>query len=349
MLTRRTSLTKKTFIILIAGLLIYVLFLVFFVDIDSIISAAQQAYLEVYLMAFIVAVGTIFFHSLTWWYLLQSLTIKTSLRKVLSFIWIGNLVDILVPAESISGEVMRGYLMSRELAGNTGAITASIISHRLIYTAISLVGFVIGSTVFTLRHNVPPSVLGLIIIITVLAAASLILLCLLCVKREIAWKLLDSLIVLLDRILRGRLHLSQLKPKIVRNLDAFYESMNTLSGHPSELSRPIVFSFGAWISKLIITYLVFLSLGIDVSLSSIVVVFSLIDTLQTIPIGIPGEVGVIEIVMTGLYVAIGVPLSISATATILIRIVTMWFILIVGIVLLQFTILPNESENYNDA
>ena len=50
----------------------------------------------------------------------------------------------------------------------------------------------------------------------------------------------------------------------------------------------------------------------------------------------PGEVGLVEIVMTSLYGLLGVPVGISAAATVLIRVLTVWFRLLLGFVAVQW-------------
>ena len=45
--------------------------------------------------------------------------------------------------------------------------------------------------------------------------------------------------------------------------------------------------------------------------------------------------GIVEIAMTNLYGLLGVPLDISAAATVLIRVLTVWFRLLLGFVAAQ--------------
>jgi len=71
-------------------------------------------------------------------------------------------------------------------------------------------------------------------------------------------------------------------------------------------------------------------------LSAIVIVYSITVGIQTIPIGIPGEVGIPEIVMTTLYTLLGVPIAMSAVATLLIRVLTLWVKLLIGGVVVQW-------------
>lgn len=335
MFKEKVSLKKKSVSVLVAGLLAFVLFLYFFVDMGAVVTTIQHANPVYYLLAFIAAVVNMLFHSLIWWRLLGLLSIRVSFQKVLSFIWIGSFVDILVPAESVSGEITRAYLMSKDSGGNVGRIAMSVIGHRVLSTTISLVGLIAGSTLFTLRHEVPKLVLSLIVTITVCTAASLVFLLLLCFKRQISQKIVDSLLSFLDFIFRGRWRLARLKPKARRTLNAFYEGIKTLGDHPRSLAWLITFSAAAWVFNLLITFFVFISLGTETPLSTIVVVFSLTNALQTVPLGIPGEVGLIEITMTSLYTVLGIPFTVSAAATILARVVTLWFKLFVGVIMVQ--------------
>jgi uncharacterized membrane protein YbhN (UPF0104 family) len=78
-----------------------------------VIHAINSADIKLYSLAFIAAIANIIFHSLTWRNLLDNLSIKTSFQRIYLFIWVGQVVDILVPAESISGEIARGYLLNR--------------------------------------------------------------------------------------------------------------------------------------------------------------------------------------------------------------------------------------------
>jgi len=44
-----------------------------------------------------------------------------------------------------------------------------------------------------------------------------------------------------------------------------------------------------------------------------------------LPVGIPGMIGVVETVMSTLYTVMGVPPNLSVAATLMIRVVMLWF------------------------
>ncbi|MCW4042045.1 MAG: flippase-like domain-containing protein [Candidatus Bathyarchaeota archaeon] len=335
----RRYLTKKSLLVLIVGISAYFVFLFFYTDVGAIISALQSADLGLYLLAFGAAVANMLFHSLTWWNILDNLKIKSTFRNIFSFMWIGHLVDILVPAESVSGEIARVYLMNRSLNGagarsvnnSTGRIVTSILSHRIIYTGISLIGLIGGSILFELNYGVSQPLASLIVVMILGASFSLLLFVLVSFRKTLAWRVVNALLRILGFVTRGRLDLDDLTPKARSVLDAFHEGFHLLRERSWTLIIPVGFSVMAWLLNLSITYFALVALNVDVPLSAIIVVFSIIDALQTIPVGIPGEVGVIEIAMTALYTALGVLPAVSATITILVRIVTMWFKLLVGI------------------
>ncbi len=86
----------------------------------------------------------------------------------------------------------------------------------------------------------------------------------------------------------------------------------------------------SWFFSLSIPYLVFYSLGHPVSWSIIIVTSAIFLAVKAIPIGVPFEVGLPEAVMTTLYISMGIYGPLAATATILVRIITLWFRFFIG-------------------
>jgi uncharacterized membrane protein YbhN (UPF0104 family) len=69
----------------------------------------------------------------------------------------------------------------------------------------------------------------------------------------------------------------------------------------------------------------------------ILVTSAIVLAVKSIPVGVPFEVGLPEITMTTLYsVGFGVPPGIAATATILSRLITLWFRFFIGFLAQQW-------------
>ena len=86
------------------------------------------------------------------------------------------------------------------------------------------------------------------------------------------------------------------------------------------------------------SFLVFVSLGYPIHFNFVIIVYSISVAIRSIPLGIPGEVGVMEVVMTTLYTAfLGIEfVSLCAAATVLIRVLTVWFRLFIGFMAVQW-------------
>ena len=354
MIPERRKLARRFLPFLLIGLLVIVCYLYFFVDIQEMIALLRSVNPLYYSLAIIALLLDTLFFSLTWHYFLDSLSIKVPFRKTFLFVWAAKFVDILVPAESVTGDISKAYLMSRETGEterNTGKIAASLVSHRILGT-VEVLGSLLISCLFffVLRYKIPEElVLGVsisnwIILVTLGTAVTLFFLLALALKEEITRKLMDSLFKLVVFISRGRWRLTGLKSKVQIALNAFHYAIKVLGRHPSSLARPVVFSLMSWLFSLLISSLVFFSLlGRPIHFGIVVIVYSLSCAIQSIPLGIPAEVGLTEVVMISLYTAFlrGTPGvldvgALSAAATFLIRILTVGLRLFIGFVAIQW-------------
>jgi len=319
------------------GLLIFVGYLYFFVDIPEMLTIIQRIDLFYYSLAVIVLLLNMLAYSLTWQYFLRSLSVNVPFRKTFLFTWIGVFVDLLIPAESISGDVSKAYLMTKESGENAGKVVASVMGHRILSMTITLSTLIISSlSLFILQYELPAFASNLILLVALGTAISLIFIVFLSIKEQLTQKLIDLLLRFSAFILRGHLKLTSLRSKAKKALSAFHQSIEVLGRNPRNLIRPMFFSIASWFLSVLLSFLVFVSLGHPVSFVLLTIVSSISVSIQNIPIGVPGEVGLVEIVMTSLYGLLGVPVGISAAATVLIRVLTVWFRLLLGLVAVQW-------------
>ena len=337
MIPEKRVLTKRTLPFLLLGLLIFVCYLYFFVGIPELFGVIQRISPFYYSLAVVLLFLNNLSYALAWQYFLRPLAIKVPLKRTFLFVWIGALVDILIPAESISGDASRAYLMSRESGENTGKVLASIVSHRILSIVITLSSLILSSlSLFILHIAVEAFVLNLIVLIMFGTAISLVFVFLLIFKEQLTRKTIDVLLRFLAYISRGRMQLAKLRASAQKILKAFHKSMEVFSKNPRSLLQPVVFSLVSWFLSVLLSFLVFASIGYTVNLGVLVIVYSIICSLQTVPIGIVAGVGPIEIIMSSLYTLLGVPLNVSASATVLTRILTIWFKLFIGLVAFQW-------------
>jgi uncharacterized protein (TIRG00374 family) len=327
-LARRTAA-----LLIVVGIFIFILYLRLFVPFGEVLSAFDHANLAFYSLAFGALILSVAFAALTWQFFLRMLSIKSAFLKAFQFIWVGYFVDLLIPAESLSSDISRIYLMSKQSGENAGKVTASVLAHRILATVISFSGLVVSSLYFILVYNPSAILTGFIAFI---AGVSMILLtCLIyfSTRRKTTERIVNWIVNLAKRLSRGHWNLENLKSQAMRMLESFHEGTASLGTQPAALAFPIAFSILSWFFDLLIVVFVFLSLGVlgmNISFSAIVIVYFITVGIEDIPLGIPAHLGIMEIAMTSLYTLFGVPIGLSAVATVLIRAITFWVRMLIG-------------------
>jgi uncharacterized protein (TIRG00374 family) len=324
--SNRPKLTRKTILLPIVGLAVFFLYiLIFNVDIPEIIATAETADPLIFSAAIAVSLAEVFFYAVSWRSILNYLQVKISVMSSYLFVWYGTFMDIIIPAESISGEVCRVYLVNREQSGTGGKVVASVVTQRLIGMGMNVTFLVAGITLLFTDTAVNPIIFNLILFFTVSIAAIMLLLLLVSFKETWSRKVITSLVRVGEFLTRGRWkQLDRIKEEALTDAAIFHGSMKELIRRPQTLVVPSTLLAINWICSLSIPYLVFLSLGYAIPWSVVFITGSIVVAVKSIPIGVPFEVGLPEITMTTLYTAMGIPAGLSATATILSRIITLW-------------------------
>lgn len=338
----RNIILLRTVPFLAIGLLIFVAYLVLFVNIDEMVHVIRNTDVVIYLSsAVMLFIGTIFF-TLTWQYLLFPLSVKIPMKKAFVFVLVGVFADLIIPAESVSGEIVKTYLVSNESDVNPGKVVASLVGQRIMGTITTTVILFIGFLgLLALNFAISGLMLQILTVITILSAFAFVFLVVLCVKEKWTEGLVIRLMHFIGKISRGRFKLERFQARVIDAMRAFYESMRVFSSKPKRLVLPAVFNVSSWISSFLVVFLVFISIGyletnLTVFLLKIVVVYTLLVAIKSIPLGVPAEVGLPEIVMTTMFTLLGIPPSISAAATFLTRILTVWVNLFVGFAAVQW-------------
>jgi uncharacterized protein (TIRG00374 family) len=273
---------------------------------------------------------------MSWNELMKALSIKISIKKSFIYCWLGLFIDLVVPFETISGEVARVYLAHRETGDPPGKIIASVAGHRIITTFIAL-GSLLFSSLFILKRNIGVEII-LLMLVTISGSIFLIAILLyLSLKEDAAEKLINFLIKTAELLTRSKINFSEIREKAKRNLSYFCDGFKSFGVNLKALVKSVSYSFIAWLFHLSIYFLVFYALGfsgISAKVYETIVVYSVSMAVQTTPIALP--LGLVEVVMTSLYALLGVPIAISGTATLLIRIITFWLQIMIGYVIAQF-------------
>ncbi len=338
------KLSWKTVVLPILGLVGFFLYIYLFqVDIIGILSTAKSADPLIYSVALVFGLLEVLFFTISWLVLTKHLGIKLGIVRAYLYVWYGIYVDTIVPGESISGELTRAYLCTRDKCGPFGKVVASLFAHRLLGMVLNVVALIIGIVLLTFGGNVNPLVFNAIIIVAAGIIAIIGLMIILSVKHQWTLKIINFTTGLAHKIARGKWNISKLKDQAVEITEHFHDSMTEFRHTPKAIAGSLVLLIVSWFFSLSVPYLVFMSLGHPVSLSIIIVSSAIFLAVKATPIGVPFEVGLPEAVMTTLYISMGIYGPLAATATILTRIITLWFRFFAGLASQQWLELKAPS------
>ncbi len=231
-------------------------------------------------------------------------------RKESFMIFMSGLSLSITPGKM--GEVIKSYFLKKQYGYSVATTAPMVFADRLtdmvslvILASIGSIGFHQGQTVIWITAGLVAVLLLMIII------------------RPIG----EGIIQLLSRwqLLRPRVH-------ALRELyDAAYALLR-----PKRLLVPILLSVFAWGCEAVGLYVVFLGLGVPQGVLPALFIYSF-STIAGAVAMLPGGLGVTEGAITGLLRVLSVAPAVAALATVLIRLATLWFAVVLGTVFLVVT------------
>lgn len=308
---------------LILGMVILAIYL-YFVGFWNVVAVISKLDLRIALVAVAIDVFCIGLLALSW----KVLLVGRGIGFLLSYeiILVSMFGDMMIPTGSISGELMRISLTNKRTGKSIGEVTCSVLLHRLLL--IVTFGLVLGVAFLFLAVSDMASV-AQIIVFGAIAAGS-ILLGLLGLFVAFNMRRFDGLIgrwserlIRAIKFIKRDVETEKVRGKILEGQANFEQAICLLRKRYIIASTLIMLI--RWFLVALIPYLMFLSLGYPVKYEFILIIALFISMVNLMPIGIPGLVGVMEVAMTAIFIAFGIPADIAASATLLTRLVVFWF------------------------
>lgn len=313
--------TKKWIIIsALIGYVMLLFFLFFFIDIGKLFSVLGSVNLSIYLLALICVVVSITFHTLVWFQLLNSVSIKLGFRRTYVLYWVGVFVDNLIPG-GWSGDLLKAYLLSRDPELDTGRAVASVVAKNVYEAIFNLGSMILGLILLLLNYNLPDN--GILLAIggiMVLLTLPLVILLVVSFKPEGAKRVLSFLIRLLPEGGK-RWNLVTLQANMEEAVDNYHEGMQLLLENPRMLFKPMILSFFAWGFEVVTLLLVFASLGQTIPVDKVIIVRAIAGNVESQGYAFAGYAQIITI---AIYGALQVPLYLSASVALLGGLVIFW-------------------------
>lgn len=325
--------SKKMLLFIGFGLLILVLYIYYFVGTVNIAYVIRRVDPVYYASAFIVFVVAVFFASLTWHSLLSNLSVKVRVRRTFFLSWVGMFFDVIVPDPGWSGDLSKAYMLAKTSDQDAGRIVASVVSQKIISMVVTVANLVVGLVLLARNYLLSGAVLIFINVVLFISVFSLFIVWYLSIKPKATRRMLGWIIKAVTFLRRGHWDPTAFQRRAEGFLSEFHKGVSTLGAKPKALARPLLFSLLSVGFDVSVVFLTFASLGYPIPVDKVLIIYALTGSLQILGISF---VGFTEVIISGAYTVLGIPAALSLSVTLLTRIVTLWFKLIVSYVAFQW-------------
>jgi glycosyltransferase 2 family protein len=336
----------KTAVLVIVGLALYLGYL-YFVGFDSVKEVLLHANYWFLGLAILMSLVGNLFHAAGWWALLKGMKYKISLfNSYLIYLSSTFFVNI-IPSAAISGEIAKIYFIQKSTPGARFDRTlAPGLMSRILEIIPTATGVIIGVVYLALYYNVPQW--ALVFCFFIAGAVALIALGALGVflNNPLLRRMAASGFRVLGRVFKKH-DFAPMAENVDQVLKQFDDSLRSITKRPMLIGAALLLIFVAWCFDMSVAYIAFLAVGYQVSALFVVTIFSVMVILQLLPTFLPGGLGLIDILMTTLYLAMGVPREAAAGATIMVRLVTLWFLTTLGGVITVYLMKAHDKTAEN--
>jgi glycosyltransferase 2 family protein len=317
-------------IVLIAGLIAFILYILFYVNPAQVVDTLSKTNLAIYSVAFVTYMLYTFCSSLAWRSLLNNLSVMITRRKAFLFTWVGLFFEATIPQLGWSAEISKTYLLAKDSNVDSGRIGASVVGQKIFTMTLTVAALSAGLALLLLRYSV--DFIAALLISLVLVVSIAILAVVYWVSfRPSATQALVKWAIKIILFFRKSWNPTGFRTKAMDMLGSFHLGIDQLRAHPKSLIQPIVYAVVSFVFEVSVLFITFAALGITVQPDVVFIVFTLTGTLQTVGasfFGLP--------VMTVIFSALGMDPAVAVSAALLASIVNLWFRLVVSYGALQW-------------
>lgn len=337
------SLRKWILVSALLGYTILLFYLFYFVGINNILAVIETVNPGVYALAIASAIISITFHSLVWFNLLNTLSIRLSFRRTYVLYWVGVFVDNLIPGYW-SGDLFKAYLLNKDPKIQSGKAVASVVAKNVYEAIFNLGSMILGIVLLLVNYTLEDSLLFTLGAIMLLLTLPLSILLLASFKPKSARALIAAFFRLISSLSRNRSRLAALEVKVQKALGDYHDGMKTLLDNPKMLTKPMILSFFAWGFEVLTLLFVFASLGQLIAIDKVVIVRSIAGNVEAQGYAF---VGYAQVISSQIYNSLGVPFAVGASVALLSGVVIFLLKTVISYIAFQFTIFSPRSNFFN--
>lgn len=305
-------------------LILLVVVLVYFfsiIDLNELLSVLSK--LTIGLLLFLAALQIITQALLAckWHLSVKAMRYKITFARIFAIHLTGALVENITPAAKAGGDPARIYFLHKEDVAIKDALAVASVNKYLDMASFTILLFLFYVHLAANFAISTPLIVAMAISSTALALLSLLGI-FLYMNEKIAIKILQKGLKIINRFKSVKL-----EPKIaVKN---FKVSVRKIMQNKALLIQIISISVVVWLLYPLKIYLIFHTLGSDVSFGLVAFVTFVAYLIGMIPV-LPGGIGLYEGSAIALYGILGVPLAEATVAVIIGRIFTFGFVSLMG-------------------
>ena len=298
---------NKLILVVVVSVFLYLSFIIYS-DIENVIDAFD-AFNWILLPVILSMVFTGYLlRASRWHYYLKRINVSVARRESYLIFLAGQSMAI-TPGKI--GELIKPYLLEKRKGTRVDATIPVVFIERLT----DLIGMILLATLglMSIQYGLTPLFIAVILVVTTIFIVQYKHFCLKMIKK-------------MEKIPK--------LGKYAENFETAYDTTYSLL-NPKPLGLATLISFCAWGLECICMYLVFAGLGVEVGFFEAVFIFSFSSIIGALTM-LPGGLGTAEGSMVGLAVMGGVNISQATAATLIIRLSTLWFGVIIGLVILHY-------------
>ncbi len=336
MLTQKPEFKKWVTLLAVLSFVIFILYFLFFTDLRQVAAVIEGINVPIYLLAFVCVIGGAVFNALTWKATLDSVSVKTTFRRVFNLSWVGAFLDCIIPG-GWSGDVFITYLISKDKGVDGSKAFASIIIKDVLELVVVLGSLIVGMILLVLNYSVNSVLLIAIGLTLVFLALPLFLIIYLSTNVSATKKLLQVVVKLVARVKAKPFNSADLESKITD----FHDGIMSMKNHPRAMVKPLVFQTITWIFDIIALFVVFVALGSMVGVDRIVITNTIVNNIRGQGVALAGFS---QIISSQLYQVLGINISLAQASSLLAGFANFWFRLVVSFVFFQLYGLGTIAE-----
>lgn len=322
---------RKKILQIIGYILVLILFVVLFINTDfkEIINTLKQTSIFVIILLIALQVLTQLLLGLQWHKITKNVLGHSKFHKIFYILSTGSVIEAITPGAKIGGEVTRLYYLKKELNADTEQSTSIILIQKSISMSVLFTICLISFLYLCRAISVNLSLLVQVLINIVCLILIILLIYFLFFSKN------------LSNIL------SKSNNKLITKINKYVTSYSNSTLLISKKEWIIQFSISilVWVLFPLKMAILAYSLGINVSFFITIAITMSSYMIGMLPLT-PGGIGTFEGTMISLFSLISINTAVSSTITIVFRIITFWFVMLLSTVFV--TIYKGRCKNGQD-